>query len=63
MRFGLNLGNGGPSADPRTMADLAELAEQSGWDGVFLEDYIVYQNKTVSLQWRCVHSAFGWGPT
>ena len=46
MRFGLNLGNGGPSADPRTMADLAELAEQSGWDGVFLEDYIVYQNKT-----------------
>lgn len=28
------------------MADLAELAEQSGWDGVFLEDYIVYQNKT-----------------
>jgi alkanesulfonate monooxygenase SsuD/methylene tetrahydromethanopterin reductase-like flavin-dependent oxidoreductase (luciferase family) len=46
MRFGLNLGNGGPSADPRTMADLAELAEQSGWDGVFLEDYIVYQNRT-----------------
>ena len=46
MQFGLNLGNGGPSADPRTMADLAELAEQSGWDGVFLEDYIVYQNKT-----------------
>ncbi len=22
------------------------LAEQSGWDGVFIEDYIVYQNKT-----------------
>lgn len=46
MHFGLNLPNGGPSADPRTMADLAELAEQSGWDGVFLEDYIVYQNRT-----------------
>ena len=46
MRFGLNLGNGGPCADPRTLADLAELAEQSGWDGVFLEDYIVYQNMT-----------------
>jgi alkanesulfonate monooxygenase SsuD/methylene tetrahydromethanopterin reductase-like flavin-dependent oxidoreductase (luciferase family) len=28
------------------MADFAALAEQSGWDGVFLEDYIVYQNKT-----------------
>jgi len=46
MHFGLNLANGGPYADPRAMADLAELAEQSGWDGVFLEDYIVYQNKT-----------------
>ena len=46
MRFGLNLGNGGPCADPRTMADLAALAEEAGWDGVFLEDYVVYQNQT-----------------
>ncbi len=28
------------------MADLAQLAEQAGWDGVFLEDYLVYQNQT-----------------
>jgi alkanesulfonate monooxygenase SsuD/methylene tetrahydromethanopterin reductase-like flavin-dependent oxidoreductase (luciferase family) len=46
MLYGLNLANGGPYADPRTMADLASLAEQSGWDGIFLEDYLVYQNKT-----------------
>ena len=45
MRFGLNLGNGGPCADPRTMADLAALAEEAGWDGVFLEDYLVYQKQ------------------
>jgi alkanesulfonate monooxygenase SsuD/methylene tetrahydromethanopterin reductase-like flavin-dependent oxidoreductase (luciferase family) len=45
MRFGLNLGNGGPCADPHTMADLAALAEDAGWDGVFLEDYLVYQNQ------------------
>jgi len=45
MRFGLILGNGGPCADPRSLADLAALAEQSGWDGVFLEDYLVYQNR------------------
>jgi alkanesulfonate monooxygenase SsuD/methylene tetrahydromethanopterin reductase-like flavin-dependent oxidoreductase (luciferase family) len=45
MRFGLNLANGGPSADPRSMAELAALAEASGWDGVFLEDYLVYQNR------------------
>src|ERR1700682_3245975 len=49
MHFGLNLANGGPYADPRTMADLAALAEHSGWDGVFLEDYLVYQNKTGTL--------------
>src|SRR5436853_4182668 len=45
MRSGLNLPNGGPCADPRTMAELAEVAEQAGWEGIFLEDYLVYQNK------------------
>jgi len=28
------------------LAELAGLAEQSGWDGVFIEDYIVYQKLT-----------------
>ncbi len=46
MHFGLNLPNGGPAADPRSLAELAALAEASGWEGVFLEDYLVYQNKT-----------------
>jgi alkanesulfonate monooxygenase SsuD/methylene tetrahydromethanopterin reductase-like flavin-dependent oxidoreductase (luciferase family) len=41
MRYGLNLPNG--SVDPRTLAEFALLAEQAGWDGVFLEDYIVWQ--------------------
>ena len=41
MRYGLALPNGG--VDPQTMADLAALAEASGWDGIFVEDYIVYQ--------------------
>jgi len=27
------------------MAELAELAERSGWDGMFLEDYVVYQGR------------------
>jgi alkanesulfonate monooxygenase SsuD/methylene tetrahydromethanopterin reductase-like flavin-dependent oxidoreductase (luciferase family) len=45
MRFALNLPNGGPAADPRSMAELAALAEASGWDGVLLEDYVVYQNR------------------
>jgi len=43
MRYGLCLPNGGACADARTLAGLAHLAEEAGWDGVFLEDYIVWQ--------------------
>ena len=45
MRFLLSLGNGGPTADPRTLGELAAVAESSGWDGVALEDYLIYQNR------------------
>jgi alkanesulfonate monooxygenase SsuD/methylene tetrahydromethanopterin reductase-like flavin-dependent oxidoreductase (luciferase family) len=44
MQYGLALPNGGPWGDARTLAELAQLAEDSGWDGVFLEDYIVWQS-------------------
>jgi alkanesulfonate monooxygenase SsuD/methylene tetrahydromethanopterin reductase-like flavin-dependent oxidoreductase (luciferase family) len=46
MRYALSLPNGGECSDPRILADLAALAEETGWDGVFLEDYIVYTNAT-----------------
>ncbi len=42
MRYGLELSNAGVGADPHILAELAFLAEMSGWDGVFLEDYIVH---------------------
>lgn len=42
MRYGLELPDAGPCGDARTLAELANIAEVSGWDGVFLEDYIVY---------------------
>lgn len=45
MRYGLNLPNGGACSDAGTLAEFAALAEYSGWDGVFLEDYIVYQSR------------------
>jgi alkanesulfonate monooxygenase SsuD/methylene tetrahydromethanopterin reductase-like flavin-dependent oxidoreductase (luciferase family) len=41
MHYGLALPNGG--VDPQTMAEFAALAETSGWDGVFVEDYIIWQ--------------------
>ncbi len=43
MQYGITLPNGGAWSDARSLAGLARLAEESGWDGVFLEDYIVWQ--------------------
>ncbi len=43
MRYGITLPNGGNHHDPRTLASYARLAEEAGWDGVFLEDYIIWQ--------------------
>jgi alkanesulfonate monooxygenase SsuD/methylene tetrahydromethanopterin reductase-like flavin-dependent oxidoreductase (luciferase family) len=45
MRYALNLPIGGPAGDPRRLGELAALAEDAGWDAVFVEDYIVYQNR------------------
>jgi alkanesulfonate monooxygenase SsuD/methylene tetrahydromethanopterin reductase-like flavin-dependent oxidoreductase (luciferase family) len=45
MKYGLYLPTGGVCGDPRFLVELGQLAEESGWDGVFLEDYIVYQGE------------------
>ncbi len=42
MKYGLSLPNSGTWGNVRVFAGLARLAEDSGWDGVFLEDYIVW---------------------
>jgi alkanesulfonate monooxygenase SsuD/methylene tetrahydromethanopterin reductase-like flavin-dependent oxidoreductase (luciferase family) len=44
MKYGLTLPCAGEGGDPRTTAELARLAEESDWDGVFLEDYIVHHS-------------------
>jgi alkanesulfonate monooxygenase SsuD/methylene tetrahydromethanopterin reductase-like flavin-dependent oxidoreductase (luciferase family) len=44
MRYGLSLPNGGVCGDARVLAELGCLAEEAGWDGVFVEDYIVHQS-------------------
>ena len=43
MLYGLALPTGGECGDPRFLVALAERAEAAGWDGIFLEDYVVYQ--------------------
>jgi alkanesulfonate monooxygenase SsuD/methylene tetrahydromethanopterin reductase-like flavin-dependent oxidoreductase (luciferase family) len=42
MRYGLEISAAGACGDARTLADLAQLAEEVGWDGVFLEDYVIH---------------------
>jgi alkanesulfonate monooxygenase SsuD/methylene tetrahydromethanopterin reductase-like flavin-dependent oxidoreductase (luciferase family) len=44
MKYGLTLPNGGVCGDARILAELGCLAEQAGWDSVFVEDYIVHQS-------------------
>ncbi len=43
MRYGLVLPNAGP-CDARKLSQLASIAEEAGWDGIFLEDYIVHHH-------------------
>lgn len=42
MKYGLDISPAGRWGHPKTMAELASLAEHSGWDGVFLEDYFCF---------------------
>lgn len=44
MKYGLEMASAGAAGDARTMGELAHIAEESGWDGTFLEDYIVWQS-------------------
>jgi len=43
VRYGIALPTGGECGDPRFLVELAERAEAAGWDGIFPEDYVVYQ--------------------
>jgi alkanesulfonate monooxygenase SsuD/methylene tetrahydromethanopterin reductase-like flavin-dependent oxidoreductase (luciferase family) len=44
MRHCLSLSTGGDYANPRTLVELTLAAEDSGWEALLLEDYIVYQS-------------------
>lgn len=41
MRFGIELPN---IYDARSCGELAALAERAGWDGIFLEDYMIHNS-------------------
>src|SRR5690349_1084122 len=56
MKFSVTFGAVGDGRDPRGLADLARIAEDSGWDGVFLEDYLAYQGTSLPTYdpWICL---------
>ena len=42
MRFGIEIAPWGELADPRVLAELAGLADDEGWDGIFLWDAMLH---------------------
>ena len=42
MRYGLDITSAGDWGRPDQIAELAALAEDHGWDGVFCEDYLAF---------------------
>lgn len=44
MKYALEINMSGKHGDPKTVGELAHLAEKSGWDGIFLEDYVYFED-------------------
>ena len=44
MKFGLTIPPFGAYADPNYLADIAQQAEEAGWDGFFIWDHVVYDH-------------------
>jgi alkanesulfonate monooxygenase SsuD/methylene tetrahydromethanopterin reductase-like flavin-dependent oxidoreductase (luciferase family) len=42
VRYAIDISPAGRWGAPRALAEMAALAEQAGWDGVFLEDYVMH---------------------
>ncbi len=45
MRFSINIPNFGDFADARTVAKVAVAAEDAGWDGLFVWDHVLLDNR------------------
>ncbi len=42
MKYGRDITSAGEWGTPQQIAELAALAEDHGWDGVFCEDYLAF---------------------
>ena len=59
MKFSVTLGAVGEGRDPAALASLAVLAEASGWDAFFLEDYLSYRGLPTYDPWVCLAAIAG----
>lgn len=46
LRYGMFLPNFGPFGDPSVLAELAAETERAGWDGFFIWDHILFDDRT-----------------
>lgn len=51
MKYGISVPPFGDYSDPRTLARMAQEAEQAGWDGFFLWDHMVMGDERVADPW------------
>ena len=50
MRYSINIPNLGDFADPRVVGEVARLAEEAGWDGLFVWDRLIGYNRDLAAE-------------
>ena len=55
MRFSINIPNLGDFADPRVVSEVARLAEEAGWDGLFVWDHLIGYNRDLVAEFAATN--------
>jgi alkanesulfonate monooxygenase SsuD/methylene tetrahydromethanopterin reductase-like flavin-dependent oxidoreductase (luciferase family) len=55
MRCSINIPNFGDFADPRVVAETARLAEEAGWDGLFVWDHLIGYNRDLVTEFAATN--------
>src|SRR5262249_62135605 len=55
MRYSINIPNLGDFADPRVVGEVARLAEEAGWDGLFVWDHLIGYNRDLVAEFAATN--------
>lgn len=55
MRYSINIPNLGEFADPRLVGEVARLAEDTGWDGLFVWDHLIGYNQDLVAEFAATN--------